>query len=176
MGSLCAIGLVWWDFWWSIRHVCLYIWTQEKLARDGWTGGESKVLQEVLADLKREIRIHLKIEGKDFHSQKRQIFSKGFSPEWIQIWANRWPVVMEVKKLCVQNFEFPLFVAFCCTTPKIGNRFGPRKSDFLAILLLLVIFPLKLPLKPKKSTHMEGKVIEQEQKQFWNQWTKEQNA
>ena len=59
MGSLCAIGLVWWDFWWSIRHVCLYIWTQEKLLRVDGTGGESKVLQEVLADLK-SVKLALK--------------------------------------------------------------------------------------------------------------------
>ena len=33
--------------------VTAHLWTKEKLLRDGWTGRKSKVLQEVLADLKR---------------------------------------------------------------------------------------------------------------------------
>ena len=33
-----------------------------------------------------------------------------------------------------------------------GSNFGPRKSDFWPFLLILVIFPLKFPLKPKKIT------------------------
>ena len=158
-------------------YACIYELRKNCCGRDGWTGGESKVLQEVLADLKREIRIHLKIEGKDFHSQKRQIFSKGFSPEWIQIWANRWPVVMEVKKLCVQNFEFPLFVAFCCTPPpKLGTVLDPGKVIFWPFYYFWSFSHWNSHWSRKKVPTWEGKVIEQEQKQFWNQWTKEQNA
>ena len=33
----------------------------------------------------------------------------------------------------------------------------PPKSDFLTILFILVVFPMKFPLKPKKATTMERK-------------------
>ena len=79
MGSLCAIGLVWWDFWWSIRHVCLYIWTLEKLLRTDGTGN-SKVLQEVLADLKMIYSSHCQNQGEEiyicFHLSKIQLLQE----------------------------------------------------------------------------------------------------
>ena len=45
----------------------------------------------------------------------------------------------------------------------LGSHFGPRKSDFCPFLLILVIFPLKFPLKPK--FFGEGLPIELERKQ-----------
>ena len=56
-----------------------------------------------------------------------------------------------------------------------GNHFGPRKSDFWPFYLFWSFSNLNSHWSRKKVPTWEGKVVEQKQKQFWNQWTKWQN-
>ena len=55
------------------------------------------------------------------------------------------------------------------------NHFGPRKSDFWPFLFILVIFPLKFPLKPKKITNMGRSWATEKTKCVWNQWSSGNN-
>ena len=56
-----------------------------------------------------------------------------------------------------------------------GNHFGPRKSDFWPFYLFWSFSHWNSHWSQKKVPTWEGKVVEQKQKQFWNQWTKWQN-
>ena len=49
---LDCTGLVWWVSWWFMRHICLYIGVQIFIAYG--RAGSPEVVQEALADLKRE--------------------------------------------------------------------------------------------------------------------------
>ena len=56
-----------------------------------------------------------------------------------------------------------------------GNHFGPRKSDFWPCYLFWSFFYWNSHWSRKIVPTWEGKVVEQKQKQFWNQWTRWQN-
>ena len=56
-----------------------------------------------------------------------------------------------------------------------GNHFGPRKSDFWPFYLFWSFSHWNSHWSRKIVPTWEGKVAEQKQKQFWNQWTKWQN-
>ena len=56
-----------------------------------------------------------------------------------------------------------------------GNHFGPRKSDFWPFYLFWSFSHWNSHWSRKIVPTWEGKVEEQKQRQFWNQWTKWQN-
>ena len=85
---------------------------------------------------------------------------------WILIWAPEVPFLVPPKTPKMGVFGTssarikilrPLFNSNTPPKTHIWEPFWTPEKWFLAILFILVIFPLKLPLKPKKSTEMGGK-------------------